>query len=775
MPITHVRLIYTKPIPDVSEARFEDLEDENILFLDPVLEATTATIGDLYREILARYLRMYDIIVFRGAGPDFAHRIASDEAVRQVMSQRRGGVLVSRAHEMRDPVWEPIPDVTQPLTIPDPNNLRQAEIESILRRSGAIFESSAYHYVLPYQERHAEKFIRLADALRSVYDIDRILDWLLPEITAETLLIGDTGSMLPLMLRLREHAFVTAGIKVEIATLDKYPDARIDVAAAIRAVTNRPPLRQAQYEERQLNRLFLISVSSSGRLCGLFRKLVPDSRIVVVCRTTDDQLPCDNSLVTIKIKNRPSAACDMCATHPRIYVDPKTYELLPHLDLKREVVSYKRAREKAAFWSLVSRKEAVELHQSVPYGGGATRSTRHFSVLLDTKKLAEDDWFKDRCLSALKSLGPQNLILIPEHKNSPTVQELCAAAFPECPTHAVPPGALEERLSGPIRAAKNILIADDAIVTGETMFNFRSAIYKITQPDVNCRPVISVFVMVSRTADRIPLESLERRYRNSEGVKIAWGERIFLPEEQHCPWCKERNFLSSILELLPAEQGEVRKSVSERIVKLNEWPLKWPFFMLHDGHGLPENPKAVDSFFGTTDEPLNPYAAFAAGSCVAQTMKMELGNTARSPKATSEPRKEGRIRRLVARWKWLERCYLALRVLCGYPLTEQGVEFKYADMSMVYDAYFEPTLLSSLLRTFDGVDVRHAGIDDIFERKLRVADPVRIYPGIVTELAYAAIGGKIPSKAIRATLESWQGRDKWFRMLLAIMNAVEAK
>ncbi len=573
--------------------------------------------------------------------------------------------------------------------------------------------------------------------------------------------------MLPLMLRLREHA-AEAKIRVEIATLDKYPEARIDVATAIQAVMNRRFVTQAKFEERSFNLLFLISVSSSGRLCGLFRKLVEDSRIAVVCRTTDDQLPCHRDLVTVKIRNWPAEKCELCATHPRIQVDPKTYELLPHLDLKREVVSYKKAREKAPFWSMASRKDAVQLHKTV--------NNRHFSVWLDTERMAEDDWFRGRCLSALRSLAEQDVILIPEHRTSRVVRGMCEEVFPNCPTHTVPSGEIEERLSGPIRQAKRILIADDAIVTGETMFNFRSAIYKITQPNIESKPSISVFAMVSRTADRIPLESLERRYRDTlRGAQMACGEEVFLPDEQQCPWCKEQNFLTNVIDHLPADPEEIRRLARDRIEQLNQRPLMWPFFMLKDGHGLPDNPQAVDSFFGTRDEPLNPYAAFAAGSCVAQTMKMELGNSARSTKKPHDPKAEHLWRKVLTYFAPLARAYHAVRYVFGYPLAGLGVEFKYADMSQVYDSYFETSLLSPLLRTFDGVDVRHAGIDEKFDKKFKFANPVRTYPGVITELAYAAIDGKIPSRAIRSFLEKWQGHDRWFRMLLAIMNAVEAR
>jgi hypothetical protein len=776
MPITYVRLVYTKPAPDVFEWRFDNLEEDNILLIDPVLEATSDSIGTLYRETFARFLRRHDVVVFRGGGPEFVNTVATDVVVGDVVKQLRGGALVSRAGEMKSPTWMPIPGMEDPARVPDLKALRQAEVEGILKRTGAIYETDVYHYVLPYQERHAEKFIRLADALRSVYDIDRILDWLVEAITGDTLIIGDTGSMLPLMVRLREHSQRVAGHVIEIATLDKYPEDRVDVTARIRAITNRPFVTDAEDREKPLNYLFLISVSSSGRLCQLFHNMIPDSTIIVLCRTTADELPCKQDLATVEIQNWPAAACEKCATHPRIYVDPQTYELIPHLDWKAVIVGQTKAKEKAKFWSMVSRRDAVELHKTIEYSGTAPKSERHFSVFLDTARMAEDKWFREKCLEALRSLGrpePPDLILIPQHKNSHVVAAICKEVFEKLTPLTVPAGKIEESLNGPLQGAKRILIADDAIVTGETLFNFRSAIYKITQP-AGARPSISIFVMVSRTANDVLLESLERRYRDHEGVRIAYGEKIFLPEEQHCPWCKERDFLRSIVRLLP-EDEEVRESVRLRIEQLTQTPLQWPFFMLPADHGLEPNLKAVDSFFGTVEEPLNIRAAFAAGACVAQTMKMELGNSSRAPKKTQKPKREGRIRRLARQWWVLERLYLAGRILFGYSPTGDGIEFKYADLRMVYDSFFETTLLSSLLRTFDGVEVRHPGIDEKFKVKLEVADPVRTYPGAVTELAYAAISGKVPKQTVRATLEKFQGTDRWFRMLLAIMNAVEAK
>lgn len=272
-------------------------------------------------------------------------------------------------------------------------------------------------------------------------------------------------------------------------------------------------MKEAQFADKELHFLFLISVSSSGRLCGLFNNLVPESTIVVVCRTSRETLPCKHDLAVVEINNQPADQCELCNTHPRIHVDPQTYELIPHLDWKAVVVGLSLAREKAQFWSAVSRQNAVELHKTVVYSGTAPESERHFSVLLDTEKLAKDEWFRGRCREALASLGrpdPPDLILIPQHKHSDVVAGICKEVYGHLEPCLVPAGKLEEGLREPLQKAKHIIIADDVIVTGTTMFNFRSAIYKMTQP-AQTRPTVGVFVMVSRTADEIVLESLEKR------------------------------------------------------------------------------------------------------------------------------------------------------------------------------------------------------------------------------------------------------------------------
>src|SRR5262245_65898454 len=102
--------------------------------------------------------------------------------------------------------------------------------------------------------------------------------------------------------------------------------------------------------------------------------------------------------------------------------------------------------------------------------------------------------------------------------------------------------------------------------------------------------------MVSRPADRTPLESPKRRYRDSAGVPISVGEEIFLPDEQYCHWCKEERFLRSIADLLPTDSQEARASIGMRIEQLVARPLSVPIFM-HDPAPIDRDDlQAIDSF-----------------------------------------------------------------------------------------------------------------------------------------------------------------------------------
>jgi hypothetical protein len=696
-----------------------------VLLFDPVLEATSISIGDLYRRLDAG-LRASEVIIFRGTDSNLIDAIEKDPLLESNLSGKAVMALVGAITTgATAPSLVPIKKFPAPPRPPIIEDLRTAELTAILQRAQAIFASDEYHYELP-SGFHAEKFVRLADALRSVYDVRRITDWLVPYLEGDTVIIADTGSMLPLLLDLREQVGQRFGWNIEISTLDRYPQDSVAVSDAIAAVRNRPAVVNAAATDSKLGFLFLISVNSSGRLCRLFRKLGPQNgKIVVVCETSGQPSPCDDVLVTVPITRWEVASdglCERCNTSPTIRVHPESYELLPSIKREQVKVDKNLAQGMAEFWKIADAADAVQLHVDVPYAVGGQQDYRHFGVYLNTAKLAAYSPFRESCLAQLRQIEAPDIVLIPEHQTCRIVASLCSEAHSSAAVHIVPPGRLPESIYGHLAKAKRVLVADDAIVTGITLLNLRTEVFRVTQ-QLGVTPEVNAFVIVSRPSGPEPLKALRMRYHGKSVTHVLAGVQLFLPEGKNCPWCHERKLLTSFR---PQLKGDALTAAQQRIRKL-EAPVLAPLLIVPP-HDARDDLLTQGSVFG----PLRQPAAFAAGVSAAQRVIHSLGT------------------------------------LGG------GIQLKVVDLEMAIDAYYEGVLLASLLRTFKPVHVRYPGSDPKVEAAILRLDPQRAYPGVLAELALAAIANKIPSRHVRQLVETQKAQDASLLMLATLMDEVGA-
>jgi len=724
MPITYVRYVHRKPDPEAIPAAFEELEPDSIVLLfDPVAEATVIPVGELYRRLSPTY-RASEIIVFRGADPNFVKDLAKDTLLPGLLGDKKVLALVGETETPgAPPRLCPVPPFNPPGSPLQIDSLREAELYAILDRSQAIFTSNEFHYELP-SGLHAEKFVRLADALRSVFDVRRMTDWILPHLTGDAIVLADTGSMLPLLIDIREQARTRFNWAVEISTLDRYPQELGVVSDAIAAVRNRPAYFNAVAEERGLQLLFLISVNSSGRLCQIFRTLAPEgAKIVVVCQTSEEPPACDCTLVRVPVARwpvTPEGKCHRCDHIPLIRVHHESYELLPNLKRDPITVSKDVAEGKAAFWTMADQADAVQLHKDVPYLAEGQEDSRHFGVFLDTAKLALHAEFRKICLAELHKVTAPDIILVPRHENSEVVAKLCAEAHCGCTIILVAPGRFPPELQARMKGVKRVLVADDSIVTGFTLLNLRTELFRVTQENGDT-PEVNVFVIVSRPAINTPLLGIKRRYRGREVTRILAGAELFLPEGRHCPWCVEFRLLTSFRKRL---KGPALETAEARIKKL-EGQIRPHLLLVPSGDDRADL-RTLGSFFGE----LRQEAAFAAGVSAAQTLIQQLGT------------------------------------LGG------GIQLKVIDLAMAVDAYYEGVLLAALLRTFNGIHVRYPGSDPLIEQRLQHLDPERAYPGVIAELALAAIQNKIPSKQLRGLVDKRKGMDPCLALMADLMDLV---
>jgi hypothetical protein len=338
------------------------------------------------------------------------------------------------------------------------------------------------------------------------------------------------------------------------------------------------------------------------------------------------------------------------------------------------------------------------------------------------KKLAEHQPFKEQCLAELRKIESPDLVLIPEHPSREVVEWLCREVHAGAEYRRSPQGPLPDAFKPLVEKANRILVADDAVVTGATLKYLRSDLFRITK-SLGRNPDVCAFVMVSRPSSKADHQAVKNRYTTDSGVRFFTPYVLYLPDGQSCPWCAEEKFLNRFRAAL---RGESLRQLNERIEYL-ERRFEPPLLMVKPSQERGDL-RSLGSFFGLN---LAAKAAFAAGSCAAQTLAQELAT------------------------------------LGG------GILFKVADLGMAYDAYYESVILASLLRTFHAIHVRCPSHDELVEQKIRNIVPVRAYPGVLTELALAALMEKIPSKQVREALESWKDQDAWIPMLIDIFKLVE--
>lgn len=730
MPITYVRCVHRKPEPEPKPATFEELEqEETILFFDPVAEATVTNVGELYRKLEIGH-RANEIVVFRGAEMSFVDALNNDPILPDFLADKKVLALVGHT-DARQPVpaFCKVPKfapLERELSI---DLFREVELTAIMERSEAIFADKEYHFELP-SGQHAEKFVRLAEAFRSVFDVRRFIDWLLPHMAGDTVVIADTGSMLPLLLDLREQARARFGWHVEISTLDRYPQDAVAVADAVAAIHNRPPVAKAKGSDRPMAILFLISVNSSGRLCRLFKALdLPGSKIGVICATkvneTKEVCPSDFTLATVPVMRwdpTSEAGCDGCKKNDVIRVHRESYELLPSIKRDEVKLEIKDAEALAWFWEIADEAKAVELHVDIEYTDQYGRHDfRHFSVYLKTTELVKHAKFRSICVERLQKVGEPDVIIIPKHVNSGIIVELCREASPKSRIVEVGQGRFPEEVQRAIQGAKRILVADDAIVTGNTLRNLRTELFRVTQL-LGMDPEVNAFVMVSRSADAEALLSIIRKYRSRQVKTIVAGVSLFLPGARQCPWCDEGRLLSSYLHRL----SEPSKKLAESRIRKLKSPVFPQLLLVGPADHLAADPKTHGSFFGTLDQ----QTAFAAGVSAAQGIKLQLG-------------------------------------------TFGGVRGKVFELTHAIHAYYEGVLLASILRTYNAVHVRYPLSDPKVQAEITGINQRQVYPGVIAELALAAIDSKIPSKDFRKQLEMWKGQDPWLAMLTEIMDIVQ--
>ena len=678
-----------------------------VLYFDPRLELSVEPLPDRLRE-LGDEIRGADLIVIRGSTRDFHSQVCETPLLREVVGRVPTATFAPRWDpDDSEPMLRPVP-WAEGFAGPYPKTaaLRSLELLTFLREGGAIFEQPGCHYELPSLV-HASAFIRLADCLCDAIDMVRVVDWLLPSMSEGCGIVTDTGSLLGVLnLVSLEATERFAWSRIPVVALRHYPDFD-HLTEVVRAFA----------VNECVSLVFVVSVNSSGGLARLVTEMPAIADLVIVCQSGKPvegaTVLCEHEVErwTVGEDNR----CPDCEKKHLLVVNPESYEVRTDLDSQPERLDTKSAEDLSKFWEAADESDAVSLHieRDIPVGEGEqVRSTRHMAVYLDIKRLLGHKWFREHAMARLKKAGAADLVVIPRHAATTELAQLAADTFPELSADAVVEfegASFTGDQAETVAAAKRVLVLDDALITGSTLFRVQGALYELMQ-QLGREIDFAAFVVVSRPSTPAGEKAVKRRYgkRAEKGdgkpdFPFSAAVSIVLPADRDCPFCRERDFL---------ERRRIRVKSPELAARLDHLAsskdgLGEPVLLGGSGAG-----PTVGSLFGK----LQPKAAFAAAASVAQTQKWSF--TQKRPANT----------------------------------------VKVLDTTLVVEAFYDPALAAGVLRLFDQRDLRNPQADQEFNRSIESRGSV-MKRGAITEIAWSAAMRKLPLEGIRRVIKERSDAD----------------
>lgn len=529
---------------------------------------------------------------------------------------------------------------------------RRVEVYGSLLLSGAVHRTEGAHYQLP-SGTHANEFIRVADMLDSTTAVSRLADWLAPDITAHTILLTDTATILSLLFKVSQRSSRLASPPPSalwhrrnccpILTLPNYPTVQDfrRLCDEVRVLSAGDPLASV---------LVVISVVSSGDLLENLHAIARrelegiDLRIRAIVNTEPQEYDVDAFAQIEGVERYPVQRgweCKLCLDPRRraiIAIDSRRYTERVEPELIPRMLTAASARVAREFWEAVDATDAVSLHVNDPI------LNRHLEIWLDVGRVLRHESWRLRAEAQLRrTLHACDVALVPENQSTTAIEDLLRSVYGKDLeiVHCSRRDEIDrERLRNVLRKAHRILIMDDVLIRGTTirslhrlLQDFILSLEDIDRPSANYE--IAAFVVVARPPSMSVWEGLQDSLRQGSPVTLNCAQLVPLPSG-HCSWCEESNVLRQAIryaETLGNAAAAV-KALSARYQHITahsvgdaECLRRGIFFCDRNGAMGQQTEERVTSHsvFG---EKLSEAAAYAAVASAMQRLRDEVGREA---------------------------------------------------------------------------------------------------------------------------------------------------
>jgi hypothetical protein len=331
--------------------------------------------------------------------------------------------------------------------------------------------------------------------------------------------------------------------------------------------------------------------------------------------------------------------------------------------------------------------------------------------------LVENTSFRKLCLDTLASLPSPDVVIVPEHSTSEPIRELLNEAFAiRKPLLLNARGGVIEDIA-PIHDSDQVLIADDAVVSGQTVRGLKHQLYRACRSRGRV-PRVDCFVLLARPRSRELGRAVRLPYYDDDGSHLHAVWTLYLPDGASCPWCHERNLLLDLRRHVANADEYLRFRVQHLETGVE------PPVLLGSDKVPAANERTVRSFFGDLDEK----TAFAAASSIACELTLQADEPAQ-------------------------------------PFTREVV-----DLAFILEAFFDAALLSGFLRTVSRSALMSWTQTGRVASVLQSFPADRCVPGIVEEIAWAAINKKISPDVVKALMDRVPDPTPGHRMLRSLLD-----
>jgi hypothetical protein len=444
---------------------------------------------------------------------------------------------------------------------------RHAEVRAMLSWSDGVWMPAGFHFILPSGE-HSKSFVRVADALTDLANVERLVDWFAHLVRRRTFVFADTATILPLLqgLEIRAmQAFPDCEVVKRILPLYDLPPERVAVRFAELDAWN----RRGDAEASSI--VAIISVHSSGGYLQRFREALaecesrPCVHFVIICNTGDTLD--EDALCQIETGRHNVAECD--PNSKAIEVDQKRFTTRVLVDVEVSPLPKNvDVAERRTLLEDIDRHAALRVHVERAERGD------HVAAYLSTPRLLKSRVFSSKAnyelFRTIAGWQP-DLALVPQHTASRSVVDWLQSHGIQNAIEIPIRGECSQDILDKIGSAKNILLSDDCVITSHTMRSMLEAVQRHKAAVADHSYAVRGFVLVDRTAHEKTWLGLSNRF-NVDFVKgLTSGWQLPLPDygaadRGSCPWCIERSFLS---EARLRSHGSARDYIEQRIARLD--------------------------------------------------------------------------------------------------------------------------------------------------------------------------------------------------------------